>query len=166
MKYWADCQLQNMIFRSKEWHEDGCSASLHLKLTISLFDLSFSEVQPFNLISLPACRAPPARQRNHKWPWESQNIQIGFSERVQFSGMTCPSSLSVLLSQWCSLLAPEHLCHTGLELQKAPQRCLTSPPLRSRTGYSRFSNVSHLSYRLPSPPACCLAGCFSGAFQR
>ena len=57
MKYWADCQLQNMIFRSKEWHEDECSASLHLKLTISLFDLSFSEVQPFNLISLPA--VPP-----------------------------------------------------------------------------------------------------------
>ena len=80
--------------------------------------------------------------------------------------MTCPSSLSVLLSQWCSLLAPEHLCHTGLELQKAPQRCLTSPPLRSRTGYGRFSNVSHLSYRLPSPPACCLSGCSSGAFQR
>ena len=61
MKYWADCQLQNMIFRSKEWHEDGCSASLHLKLTISLFDLSVSEVQPFNFISLPAL--PPCQAK-------------------------------------------------------------------------------------------------------
>ena len=50
-----------MIFRSKEWHEDECSASLHLKLTISLFDLSFSEVQPFNLISLPA--VPPCQAK-------------------------------------------------------------------------------------------------------
>ena len=79
--------------------------------------------------------------------------------------MICPFH-SLCCCQWCSLLAPEHLCHTGLELQKAPQRCIFSPPLKTRTGYSRFSNVSHLSYRLPSPPACCLSGCCSGAFQR
>ena len=124
--------------------------------------------QKFNLSIWSACLpCPHARQRNHKWPWKSQKNQIGFAERVQFYRMTCPTSVftpCVAVKVWCPLLAPEHLCHTGLELQKAPQRCLTSPPLR--TGYSRFTNVSHVFYRLSSPLACCLAGCCSGAFQR
>ena len=161
MKCWADCQLQNMIFRSKEWHEDECSASLHLKLTISLFDLSFSEVQPFNLISLPAL--PPCQAKKSQMAMRKSK----YSDWIYRKGSICRNDLSVFTlncchSEWCSLLAPEHLCHTGLELQKAPQRCLTSPPLR--TGYSRFTNVSHVFYRLSSPLACCLAGCCSGAF--
>ena len=165
MKCWADCQLQNMIFRSKEWHEDGCSASLHLKLTISLFDLSFSEVQPFNLISLPA--VPPCQAKKSQMAVKKSKN----SDWICRKGSILQNDLSVFtpcvaVKVWCSLLAPEHLCHTGLELQKAPQRCLTSPPLRSRTGYSRFSYVSHVFYLLSSPPACCLAGCCSGAFQR
>ena len=124
--------------------------------------------QKFNLSILSACLpCPPCQAKKSQMAVRKSE----YSDWIFRKGSIFRNDLSVFTlycchSEWCSLLAPEHLCHTGLELKKAPQRCLTSPPLRSRTGYSRFSNVSHLSYRLPSPPACCLSGCCSGAFQR
>ena len=100
-----------MIFRSKEWHEDECSASLHLKLTISLFDLSFSEVQPFNLISLPAvppCQAKKSQMAVKKSKYSDWIYRKGSIFRNDLS-VSLTVLLSVVLSVGTRTLVPHRV---------------------------------------------------------
>ena len=113
--------------------------------------------QKFNLsiwsacLPCPPCQAKKSQMavRKSKYPdWICRKGSILQNDLSVFT-------LCVAVKVWCSLLAPEHLCHTGLELQKAPQRCIFSPPLKTRTAIagSQMSRTCLIACLLLLPAA-------------